>query len=416
MPNAVAARDHLGKVVETTVKDYLKNAARQAENHRYSEFLIVDADAHHYETTAPWQDISQYIEDGVIRRRIEANMQSSGSNRASSSMIRSPIGDRTVGGRIQRYGLGPDAEAEYPDVEVMKCAMDCMGIDYSLLFPTPLLNIGILPEADVQSALMWAYACWLTERLLPNEPRLRTMICLPFNDPAASLRMVQTFGKREGVVGFVIGSTFHHPVHSKRYMKIYGAIEELNKPIAFHSTYNWHDRLTEQFNKFLLAHGIGRTLYNMVHLSNWTINGIPERFPDLKVIWIESGVTWIPFVMQRLDSEYMMRSSEAPLLNKRPSEYMSEYYYTAQPLENTSHHKMLELTFKMINAETQLLYASDYPHWDFDLPSAIYELPFLNRETKLRILGENARDLFGLEELEQVSAGEGARAGSVSAG
>ncbi|MBO0730832.1 MAG: amidohydrolase family protein [Acidimicrobiaceae bacterium] len=379
------------------MSDFLANAARQARDRNYGDLLIVDADAHHYETRAPWRDIRHYIEDGVVRQRIEASLRSS--EGGTSSTVRAPIGDRTVGGRVQRWGLGPDPdleEGQYPDVEIVLRAMDQMGIDYSILFPTTLLNIGILPEIDVQSALMWAYACWLTERVLPRQPRLRTLVCLPFNDPEASLRMVQTFGEREGVVGFVVGSTFHHPVHSKRYLKTYAAIEQLGKPIAFHSTYNWHDRLTEQFNKFLLAHGIGRTLYNVVHLANWTINGIPERFPGLRVIWIESGVTWIPFVMQRLDAEYMMRSSEAPLLRKRPSEYMQEYYYTAQPLEVTRYEAMLRQTFEMIDARNHLLYASDYPHWDFDLPSAIYDLPFLTDEARRNILGGNARRLFGL--------------------
>ncbi len=52
---------------------------------------------------------------------------------------------------------------------------------------------------------------------------------------------------------------------------------------------------------------------------------------------------------------------------------------------------------KMMNAETQLLFASDYPHWDFNLPSLIYDLPFLNEQAKRNILGENARKLFKLE-------------------
>lgn len=244
---------------------------------------------------------------------------------------------------------------------------------------------------------MWAYARWLTEQVLPAEPSIKTLVCLPFNDPAASLRMVKTFGDRPGVLGFVVGSTFHHPVHSKRFLPIYAEIVALGKPMAFHSAYNWHDRLTEQFNKFLSAHGIGRTLYNIVHITNWTINGIPERFPNLDSIWIESGVTFLPFLMQRLDAEYMMRSSEAPLLKKLPSEYMKEYYYTAQPLENTVHQDALAMTFDMINAETQLMYASDYPHWDFDVPSVIYDLPFLGEQARRNILGETALKLFGLE-------------------
>jgi predicted TIM-barrel fold metal-dependent hydrolase len=51
----------------------------------------------------------------------------------------------------------------------------------------------------------------------------------------------------------------------------------------------------------------------------------------------------------------------------------------------------------MIKAETQLLYSSDYPHWDFDLPSVIYDLPFLNETQKRAILGSNALRVFGME-------------------
>jgi predicted TIM-barrel fold metal-dependent hydrolase len=58
---------------------------------------------------------------------------------------------------------------------------------------------------------------------------------------------------------------------------------------------------------------------------------------------------------------------------------------------------MLQETFKMMNAETQLVYASDYPHWDMDLPSVIYDLPFLSMQAKHNILGENARKLFKLD-------------------
>jgi predicted TIM-barrel fold metal-dependent hydrolase len=56
----------------------------------------------------------------------------------------------------------------------------------------------------------------------------------------------------------------------------------------------------------------------------------------------------------------------------------------------------LETTFRMINAETQLMYSSDYPHWDFDLPSTISDLPFLTEKAKHNILGGTAARLFKL--------------------
>ena len=70
---------------------------------------------------------------------------------------------------------------------------------------------------------------------------------------------------------------------------------------------------------------MGFTIYNAMHCANWVINGLPERFPKLKVIWIESGLAWIPWLMQRLDNDYKMRSSEAPSLKKLPSEYMQRH-------------------------------------------------------------------------------------------
>ena len=58
--------------------------------------------------------------------------------------------------------------------------------------------------------------------------------------------------------------------------------------------------------------------------------------------------------------------------------------------------KALEVTFEMIQAESQLLWSSDWPHFDFDTPRVIYDLPFLGEDAKRNILGRNAQWLFGL--------------------
>jgi uncharacterized protein len=91
----------------------------------------------------------------------------------------------------------------------------------------------------------------------------------------------------------------------------------------------------------------------------------------------------------------MLRSSEYPLLKKPPSDYMRDMYYASQPMERVDL-KALECTFRMINAETQLMYASDYPHWDFDLPSTVWDLPFLSEKGKHSVLGGTAARLFKL--------------------
>jgi predicted TIM-barrel fold metal-dependent hydrolase len=92
-----------------------------------------------------------------------------------------------------------------------------------------------------------------------------------------------------------------------------------------------------------------------------------------------------------------MRPSECPGLKKLPGEYITDMYYTSQPMEMPKDKGMLEATFRMIKADSQLLYSSDYPHWDFDLPSTIYDHPFLSEEGKRNILGGNAVKLFNFQ-------------------
>ena len=86
----------------------------------------------------------------------------------------------------------------------------------------------------------------------------------------------------------------------------------------------------------------------------------------------------------------------SPLLKKRPSDYVREMYFTTQPLEH-SNLELTQATMKAMKAETQLLFASDWPHWDFDLPHSITNLPFLDEQAKRNILGLNAARLFNLE-------------------
>jgi predicted TIM-barrel fold metal-dependent hydrolase len=62
-----------------------------------------------------------------------------------------------------------------------------------------------------------------------------------------------------------------------------------------------------------------------------------------------------------------------------------------------SNMKLTQSTFEAIRADSQLLYASDWPHWDFDAPSSITKLPFLDEQAKRNILGLTAAKLFGLE-------------------
>ena len=373
----------------------LIKASEQAHKRNYKDFLIVDVDSHHYESES-YGEIFKYIENPVIRRQA----LESASRGGRSSMLGGSVGYQDIGGRITRHWLRKHEKTEGPehrDVTTTLRWMDAMGVDYACLFPTPMLFLGTHPQVEIEVAMARAYNRWLCDTILEHEPRIISMLYLPFNDPDATYQMVKDFGHRKGVKGFMVTAPRYKPVHDNAYMKTYRLLEEMGLPISFHAAYNWNDQSLQLTNRFIGVHALGFMWFNMVHMTNWVVNGLPERFPKLKVMWIESGLTWAYSLMQRLDHSYKMRTSDCPSLKRKPSEYMREMYFSSQPMEMPADPSILEATFKMINAETQLVWSSDYPHWDFDLPGVIYDLPFLNEQSKRNILGGNAAKLFNLD-------------------
>jgi predicted TIM-barrel fold metal-dependent hydrolase len=400
-------------VEELNTTRLLAHARAQAHQRKLDDMLIVDVDAHHYENEH-MKDILPFMENDVLRQLAWAQGMKGG----RGTLVPSQIGYQDMGGRVTRYPLRSSeqtAEGQHRDVQLGNRWMDAIGVDYSCLFPTGMLNIGLHPQKDMEADLCWAYNRWVTEKVLPESGgRMYSMLTLPLSNPDEALRHVETFGERKHVGGFMITTVRTLPVHDNAYVKIYRAIEERGLVLSFHSAFNWGENVFRGCNRFIAVHALGFSFYNILHCTNWIVNGMPERFPKLPVIWIESGLAWVPFLMQRLDHEYMLRPSECPLLKKKPSEYMREMYYSSQPME-IQDLKALEQTFRMMNAETQLLYASDYPHWDFDLPSTIYDLPFVSERGKHNILGGTAARLFRLKPRNEKQKENLARFGNLAA-
>ena len=387
----------------TDSRDVLAKARKQADERNFDDVFIVDIDSHHTETES-WREIIAYIDDPVIRENArEMVFHRSGTPPYGLN------GDlamryQDVGGRIPHQAARGEhveeseikAAGGHRDLVLAKRAYEAMGIDVQIVFPTPMLFLGMHPQFDMEAVLGKAYNRWQVDNILTKDKRLKTMMFLPFNDPESALETIEEFGDAPGCVGFMVTSVRYKAVHHNHYMKVYRALEERGLPIGFHAGYYWQDPFMMQINRFGSMHALSFVWCNVVHMTNWIMNGLPERFPGLNVVWIESGLAWVPWLMQRLDHTHLMRSSEAPVLKKMPSEYMKEMYYTCQPME-TDHPKALELTFEMINAQTQLLYASDWPHYDFDTPSVIWDLPFLDEQVKRNILGLNAKRIFDFD-------------------
>ncbi len=374
---------------------FLGNARKEAEARGLFDIPVVDCDCHVYETTAI-QEIAAYVQNPAVRRPFERYSQFM----LAHAFLPGNLGDRMVAGRIKTDldQVLPQGEFDgiHPIAAGLLNSMNQMAIDYSILFPTPMLTLGTHPQLEVEVELARAFNRWLVDRVLPASPRIKTMAYLPLSDPDASVEFIEEFAGKPGVVGFMVTAVRYQPIHQNRFVKVFAALDERSLPVAFHSGPNWSDRPFEQLNRFLGVHALGFPFYAMIQLTNLVLNGIPERFPNLKLIFMEAGQAWVQLLIARLDNEYRQRSSEAPLLKRLPSEYIREMYFTTQPLEQFDDVEHTRALFEEIRGATQLLYSSDYPHQDFDLPTQVYDLPFLSDQARRAILGGNALQLFGL--------------------
>ena len=378
---------------KSDTRDTLAHAAQDAR--KMQDYFIIDVDAHVTEV-AFWAEITERMDSDVYRQWAQSFRERGASTALMN--IAPGIAYQDVNGRIPHDHIQLESSAgekKHRQIVLTERAMNSMGIDYQIVFPTPMLQLGMHPQPDVEIMLGKAYNRWMTETILPQQSRMKMLVYLPFCDPDACIEAIETFGDKPGVLGFCITATRYKPVHHNSYMKLYAAIEETGKPLAFHAGYYWGDPSMMQINRFIGMHAISFVHFSILHVTNWVLNGLPERFPKLKLLWIESGLAWVPFIMQRLDFEFLMRSSEAPLLKRRPSEYIREMFFSSQPLE-TSNMALTEAHFDAVNAETQLLYSSDWPHWDFNPPNSITNLPFLSKAQKRNILGLNAARFFNL--------------------
>ena len=153
------------KVDEFDSGKMLAHAARQAKQRGYEKFPIVDVDSHHYELES-FNEILEYMPDPVMKQL--AQMANSGNSKGVGVMP-GGVGYQDMGGRVTRYPLRRIEKPEpgvHRDVSLTRRWMDAMGVDIAVLFPSPMLQLGLHPQVEAEVALAWAYNRWLCERVL----------------------------------------------------------------------------------------------------------------------------------------------------------------------------------------------------------------------------------------------------------
>jgi hypothetical protein len=133
-----------------------------------------------------------------------------------------------------------------------------------------------------------------------------------------------------------------------------------------------------------------------VQFSNMIFQGVPQRFPKLRLAFLEIGCTWLPYWLDRMDEHWEKRGKiETPLLTQRPSDCVRQrpIYFSLESEET-----LLPETFRYVG-DGHFLYATDIPHWDTEFPENLQQIQMrkdLSDETKHKLLYQNARALYAI--------------------
>ncbi|MGH2910212.1 MAG: amidohydrolase family protein [Solirubrobacteraceae bacterium] len=292
--------------------------------------------------------------------------------------------------------------------------LDRQGVEYAILTGEEILNVSCLPHPQLAAALATAYNRWLIEQWLARDERLRGSLVIASQDAPRAAQEIRAFGEHPQIVQVILSGGAPAGYGDMRYEPILDAAVELGLPVAIHvgaeglgmnppPTATGHPAYYVEWHTLLPAAA-------QSHLVSLICRGAFARRPELRLVLVEAGVSWLPSLLWRLDANWKALRSEIPWVREPPSETVSrQVRFTTQPLEQPADHRHLRQALEMIDGiEHVLMYASDYPHWDFDPATLIRSR--LPREWRDRIMSENARELYRLPVAKPSAAPDPVRA------
>jgi len=333
---------------------------------------VIDADGHVTETQ---EQVARYLDEPYRRR--------------PTGMLFYPWDgwDRRMLGTLGEFAGSADAWLK---------AMDRGGMESTVLYPTLGLFMSFLRDRHWALALCRAYNTFMHEEFTRKSARLKAVALLPLQDPAAAATELRRAVREFGCVGAMLAADGSHVLGDARFAPIYEEAERLDTMLGVHASgSHLGGGGLELFPAFVQTHTCSHAFGQMRQLTSIVLEGVPERFPKLRLAFLEAGCGWAPYWIERMDEEYAKRSSEAPALRRKPSEYVrsGRIYFSCEADEC-----LLPQALRLIG-EDQIVYASDYPHWDGSYPHSIGELRErgdLTDAQKRKVLADNARRLYKL--------------------
>ena len=210
---------------------------------------------------------------------------------------------------------------------------------------------------------------------------------------------IRRIGGRDEFVGVFLPGAARVPYGNPMYDPMWEAVDELGLVVGVHTHFEGVGiagpvtaaGVPDYYVEYHTLCGSG--MYG--HFVSILCHGIFERFPHARLAMVEGGL--VPFVglLWRLDTNWKACRTEIPWCRRRPSEYVWEHVrFASQPLESPEDPALLAPALAGLRPWDTLMYASDFPHWDFDEPEqTLRQLP---EEWRDAVRSKNAIEFFRL--------------------
>ncbi|HWE64837.1 MAG TPA: amidohydrolase family protein [Chloroflexota bacterium] len=254
-------------------------------------------------------------------------------------------------------------------------------------------------ESNPQFAVALARAIndWTLTEWLEREPRLRAAIVVPYEYAEEAAAEIERVGAHPGFVQVLLLVRSREPFGQRRYWPIYEAAQRHGLPVAIHFGGRGGNPITGcGWPSYYIEDHAGMAQAFQAQLVSLVAEGVFVRFPALKVLLLEGGFAWLPPLMWRLDRGWQRLREEIPELTQAPSAYIRQHIsLSTQPMEEPAQPHHLRQLIESVGLDDMLLFATDYPHWDFDDPLRAFPVA-LPADVMRKIMGQNARALYGL--------------------
>jgi predicted TIM-barrel fold metal-dependent hydrolase len=240
---------------------------------------------------------------------------------------------------------------------------------------------------------------WQRAEWLAREPRLRGSVVVAAQDPARAAEEIDRVGPLPQFVQVLMPVRARVPLGSRTLWPIYEAAQRHGLALAVYAGGSGGNPLTPVgAPSYYLEEYLALAQAFQAQVVSLVCEGVPVRFPRLPIVLVESGFTWLPALMWRLDKNWKGLRREVPWVDRLPSEVIREAFrLTAQPIDAPDDPARLRDSLDRLGSDRMLMFATDYPHHQFDDP-ALSAPAGLPADAMARFLGGTALDTYRLGE------------------